>query len=61
MNHDDRAKLLEAVSASLDGESLGDEWEDIIARRVADLESAKVVAVPGEQVFQKLEQRFGGE
>jgi putative addiction module component (TIGR02574 family) len=59
LNPEDRAKLVEAVAASLEGESLGDEWEDTIARRVADLDSGSVVPVPGEQVFQRLERRFG--
>jgi putative addiction module component (TIGR02574 family) len=54
LNHEDRAKLVEAVSASLEGESLGEEWEDTIARRVADLDSGRVVPIPGEQVFQRL-------
>jgi putative addiction module component (TIGR02574 family) len=61
MNHEDRAQLLEAVSASLEGESLCEEWEDAIARRVADLDSDRVVPVPGEQVFQELAKRFGGK
>lgn len=61
LNHDDRAKLVEAVGASLEGESLGDEWEETIARRVSDLDAGGVVPVPGDEVFQKLEQRFGGK
>lgn len=56
---DERAKLLEVVSASLDGMELGDEWEDEIQRRVQDLDSGKVKPIPGDLVFQALEQRFG--
>jgi putative addiction module component (TIGR02574 family) len=59
LNHEERAKLVEAVSASLEGESLGDEWEETLARRVAELDSGSVAPVPGELVFQKLGQRFG--
>jgi putative addiction module component (TIGR02574 family) len=59
LSHDERAKLVEAVSASLEGESLGTEWEDAIARRVTELDSGKVLPIPGDVVFQKLGQRFG--
>jgi putative addiction module component (TIGR02574 family) len=61
LDHDDRAKLVEALSASLEGESLGEEWEGAIARRVAGLDSDATTPVSGEQVFQKLQQRFGGK
>lgn len=59
LNHEDRAKLVEAVAASLEGEDLGDEWEETLARRVAELESGRVLAVAGEEVFRKLGQRYG--
>ena len=58
---DDRAKLLEVVSASLDGADLGDEWEAEINRRVHDLDSGSIEPVPGDSVFRKLEQRFGAK
>lgn len=59
LNHEDRARLVEAVAASLEG--LGEEWEQTIARRVAELEDGSVLPVPGEEVFRKLGQRFGGK
>lgn len=59
LNHEDRAKLVEAVAASLEGEGLGEEWEQTIARRVAELEDGSVLPVAGEEVFRKLGQRFG--
>jgi putative addiction module component (TIGR02574 family) len=59
LNADERAKLLDALSASLDGEELSPKWEDTIARRVAELDSGSVETVAADVVFQKLEQRFG--
>ncbi|OQX66563.1 MAG: hypothetical protein B6A08_19830 [Sorangiineae bacterium NIC37A_2] len=59
LNHEDRAKLVEAVAASLEGEGLGEEWEQTIARRIAELEDGSVLPVAGEEVFRKLGQRFG--
>lgn len=57
----DRAKLLEALSASLDGEELSPEWEQTIARRIAELDSGAVTAIPADVVFLKLEQRFSAK
>jgi putative addiction module component (TIGR02574 family) len=54
----ERADLLEAIAASLDGFELSPEWEDEIRRRVADLDSGRVEPLPGEDVFSRLEQRL---
>ena len=53
----DRANLLEAIAASLDGFELSPEWEDEIARRAEDLEAGRVQSVPGDEVLSRLEQR----
>jgi putative addiction module component (TIGR02574 family) len=50
---DERAKLLEIVSASLDGAGLGEEWEAEIKRRAHDLDSGRVAPVAGDDVFQR--------
>ncbi len=54
----ERAELVEAIAASLDGFNLGDEWEDEIQKRVRDVDSGQVVAVPGEEVLSRIEQRL---
>lgn len=61
LDHEERAKLLEAVSASLEREGLGDEWEETIARRVDEIESGRVLPVDGEEVFRRLGQRYGDQ
>ena len=55
----ERARLVEALSESLYGHDLGDEWESEIARRIEDVDSGKVTPVPGDQVFARLEKRLG--
>jgi putative addiction module component (TIGR02574 family) len=54
----ERAELVEALTASLDGSDLGEAWESEIQRRIADIDSGRVVPVPGEEVFSRLEQRL---
>ena len=54
----ERADLLEAIAASLDGLDLGQEWEDEIRRRIDDIDAGRVQPVPGEEVFSRLEQRL---
>ncbi len=54
----ERADLLEAIAASLDGFELSPEWEDEIRRRIGDLDSGRVEPLPGEDVFSRLEQRL---
>ena len=57
----ERARLVAELSAKLHGLELGDEWEDEIANRVEDLDAGRVIAIPGDQVFGPLEQRFRGK
>ncbi|HWZ91502.1 MAG TPA: addiction module protein [Polyangiaceae bacterium] len=54
----ERAELVEALTASLDGSDLGQAWEDEITRRLADVDSGRVKPVPGDQVFSRIEQRL---
>lgn len=54
----ERADLIEAIAASLDGFALGEEWEEEIRQRVEDIDSGRVQPVPGEDVFSRIEQRL---
>jgi putative addiction module component (TIGR02574 family) len=54
----ERAELVEAIAASLDGIDLGDDWEDEIQRRVDDVESGRVKPLPGDEVLARIEQRL---
>ena len=54
----ERADLVEAIAASLDGFELRPEWEAEIQRRVEDVDSGRVNPVPGDTVFARLAQRF---
>jgi putative addiction module component (TIGR02574 family) len=56
----ERADLIEAIAASLDGFALGEEWEEEIRQRVEDIDSGRVQPVPGEDVFSRIEQRLRG-
>ena len=52
----ERARLAERLIASLDDDSeIERAWAEEIERRVADLRSGKVKPIPGEQVFDELE------
>jgi len=54
----ERADLVEAIAASLDGFALGEEWEEEIRQRVQDIDSGRVQPVPGEEVLSRIEQRL---
>jgi len=54
----ERADLVEAIAASLDGFDLGDEWEDEIRKRVRDVDFGDVKPIPGEEVLSRVEQRL---
>ena len=54
----ERAELVEALTASLDGSDLGQAWEDEITQRLADVDSGRVKPVRGDQVFSRIEQRL---
>ena len=54
----ERAELVEALTASLDGSDLGEAWEGEIRQRIADVDSGRVKPVPGDQVFSRIEQRL---
>jgi putative addiction module component (TIGR02574 family) len=60
LDADERGRLVEELSASLNGLELSAEWEDEIRRRVDDVESGRVEPVSGAAVFARLERRFGG-
>ena len=54
----ERAELVEAIAASLDGYELGAEWEAELQRRIDDVDSGRVNPVPGEEVLSRVEQRL---
>jgi putative addiction module component (TIGR02574 family) len=54
----ERAELVEAIAASLDGFELTQDWEDEIRRRVDDVDSGRVKPISGEDVLDRLEQRL---
>jgi len=54
----ERAELVEALTASLDGSDLGQAWEHEITQRLADVDSGRVKTIPGDQVFSRIEQRL---
>jgi putative addiction module component (TIGR02574 family) len=56
-----REELIEELSASLDATNLGEYWEAEIKRRINDVDSNRVKAVPAHEVFDRLEQRFRGK
>jgi putative addiction module component (TIGR02574 family) len=56
-----REELIEELSASIDVTNLDDYWETEIKRRIEDVDSGRVKPVPADEVFDRLERRFGGK
>lgn len=56
----ERASLVEALSASLNGLDLGEEWKAEITHRIEEVDTGRVETVRGDVVFTRLQQRFGG-
>jgi putative addiction module component (TIGR02574 family) len=54
----ERADLVEAIAASLEGLDLGEEWEEEIRRRVEDVDSGRMRTIPADEVFSRIEQRL---
>jgi putative addiction module component (TIGR02574 family) len=55
----EREEVINELWASLD-EGLEEEWEAEIQQRVQDVDAGRVKTIPAEEVFSRLEQRFGG-
>jgi len=54
---DERARLAEALLASLEKEAeIEEAWREEIRRRVGELEAGTVKAIPAEQVFSEIEE-----
>lgn len=56
-----RAKLVHALVGSFEGlsrEELNSLWLDEAERRAAEMKSGKVVGIPGDEVFARLEARY---
>jgi putative addiction module component (TIGR02574 family) len=54
----ERAELVDAIVASLDGFDLGTEWEAEIQQRIDDVDSGRVKPIPGDDVLARAEQRL---
>lgn len=61
LSKEDRSRLLERLVASLDVDvEAEEEWEQLAARREAELESGAVVGIPLEDAIAQLRARFPG-
>jgi putative addiction module component (TIGR02574 family) len=58
---EEREELIDELSASLDLSELGEYWEGEIRRRMEDVDAGRVKTVPADEVFARLERRFGGK
>jgi len=56
-----REDLVDKLAASLDLGDLGEYWEAEIQRRIEDVDAGRVATIPADEVFARLEQRFGGK
>jgi putative addiction module component (TIGR02574 family) len=54
----ERAELVEALTASLDGSDLGEDWENEIRLRIGDVDAGRVKSVSGEEALARVEQRL---
>lgn len=57
----ERVELVAELQESLTAVDLGDEWEAEIRRRIDEVDSGRAETVPAEDVFSRLEKRFGGK
>jgi len=58
---DDRMDVVDELVASVTSDEqreIDKAWEEEIERRIDDLESGKVEAIPGEQVFAQLKAKY---
>jgi putative addiction module component (TIGR02574 family) len=56
-----REDLIDKLAASLDLGELSEYWEAEIQRRIEDVDAGRVATIPADEVFARLEQRFGGK
>ncbi len=59
---EERAVLVNSLLCTLNPPEpeLDRKWAKVAKRRLKELRSARVKAVPGDQVFAKIRERFGG-
>ena len=59
---EERAVLVNSLLRTLNppDPDLDRKWAEVAKRRLEELRSAYVKAVPGDQVFDKIRERFGG-
>jgi putative addiction module component (TIGR02574 family) len=56
-----REVLVDKLAASLELGDLGEYWEGEIQRRIQEVDAGKVATISADEVFARLEQRFGGD
>jgi putative addiction module component (TIGR02574 family) len=56
-----REVLVDRLAASLELGDPGEYWEGEIQRRIQDVDAGRVATIPADEVFARLEQRFGGK
>ena len=57
---EDRARLVDSLLRSLNSPEaqIDEAWVSVASRRLAELRSGKVESVQGQEVFEKIHQRF---
>lgn len=59
LDETEQEEIVEALAANLYGSDLGPEWEAEIQRRIAEAEAGNVAPVQADEVFVRLERKFG--
>lgn len=59
---EERALVVDSLLRTLNppDSNVDREWAEVARRRLEELRSGRVTAVPGDQVFAKVRKRFGG-
>ncbi len=59
---EERANIVDSLLRSLNrpNEEIDKQWFEVAKKRLNDLRSGKVKAIPGTEVFKKVKERFSG-
>ena len=57
----ERAEMVDLILKSLNNpsEEIDKQWIEVAKKRLSEINSGKVKAIPGHEVFQKIKDRFG--
>jgi hypothetical protein len=55
----EQEEIVEALAANLYGSDLGPEWEAEIQRRISEVETGNVTLAAADEIFARLERKFG--